>query len=58
MHVDVVGAVDDAVEDRLGDDGVGEQRIPVGDGPVRGEDDRPVGCEAFADEFVAMSRVA
>ena len=30
VHVDVVGRVDDAVEDRLGDHGIGEQGVPVG----------------------------
>ena len=29
VEVDVVGGVDDPVEHRFGDDGVGEQRVPV-----------------------------
>ena len=36
-HVDVVGGVDQSVEDGLGDDGVGEQLIPVFGSTVGGE---------------------
>ena len=49
---DVVGGVDDPVEDGLGDDRVGEQRVPVGGSPVRGENDGPAG--AFGDQFVEV----
>ena len=37
VEVDGVGGVDETVENALGDDGVGEERVPVF-GP-------PVGCE-------------
>lgn len=51
-HVDVVRAVDDAVQDRLGHDRVREQRVPVLGGPVRGDDQAPP--DPFADEFVKV----
>jgi hypothetical protein len=35
-----VTGVDEPVEYRFGDDGVGEQRVPVGGSPVAGEDER------------------
>jgi hypothetical protein len=52
----MVGGVDDAVEDGFGDDGVGEQRIPVDGGAVGGEDQRAV--LSFGDQLVAMPNSA
>src|SRR5260370_37276844 len=37
VHEDLVAVVDDPVEEGFGDDGIGEQRVPVLGGPVRGE---------------------
>ena len=39
VEVDGVGGVDEAVEDGLGDDGVGEEWIPVFGSAVGGEDE-------------------
>ena len=50
--MDVVGGVDEAVEDGFGDDGVREERIPVFGAAVGGDDDGSVG--AFGDEFVEV----
>jgi hypothetical protein len=47
-----VAGVDEPVEQGLGDDGVGKQWIPVGRGPVGGEDRRPAG--AFGDQLVEV----
>jgi hypothetical protein len=52
--VDVVGGVDESVEHRLGDDGVGEQG-GTGGGPVGDEDQRAV--LAFGEELVAMPTI-
>lgn len=52
VHVDVVGGVDESVEHGLGDDRVGEQRIPVFGSTVGGEHQRPAGT--FGDEFVEV----
>ena len=54
--MEVVGGVDDAVEDGLGDDGVGEQRIPVDGGAVGGEYQRA--ALSFGDQLVAMPSAA
>jgi hypothetical protein len=54
--VDVVSGVDQPIEDGLGDDGVGEQRIPVDGGTVGGEDEASSG--AFGDQLVAMPNSA
>ena len=52
VHVDVVRAVDDAVEDRLGDDGVREQRVPVRGRSV-GREDRAL-ARSFGDQLVEV----
>ena len=43
VHEDLVAGVDEPVEQGLGDDRVGEQRIPVGGRPVGGQDQRAAG---------------
>jgi hypothetical protein len=45
----VVAGVEDPVQDGLADDRVGEQRVPVGRGPVAGQDQRPSGAADPAD---------
>ena len=50
---DVVGAVDQPIEGALGEDRVGEERIPVAGGAVGGGDDR-AGAGAGADELVEV----
>ena len=52
LHVDVVGHVDDAVEDRLGHDGVGEERVPVRGRPVGRDDEALAG--PLGHEFVEV----
>ena len=52
VHVDVVGGVDESVEDGFGDDGVREEWIPVFGAAVGGDHDGSVG--AFGDEFVEV----
>jgi hypothetical protein len=47
-----VAVVDDPVEEGFGDDGVGEQRVPVLRRPVRGEHERAAG--PFGDELVEV----
>ena len=47
-----MAVVDQSVEQGLGDDGVGEQRIPVDRGAVRGQDQGASG--AFVDQFVEV----
>jgi hypothetical protein len=37
VHEDLVAGVDEPVQEGLGDDGVGEQRVPVGRGSVGGQ---------------------
>jgi hypothetical protein len=49
----VVRGVDEPIEHALGDDCVGEQRIPVNGRAVRGEDQRPAGL-SFGDELVEV----
>src|SRR5262245_45384641 len=39
-----MAGVEDPVQDGLADDRVGEQRVPVGRGPVAGQDQRPAGA--------------
>src|SRR6266542_1462071 len=50
LHEHVVGAVDQAVQDPLGHDRVGEQPIPVGRCPVAGQD-HGAGLVALADQL-------
>ena len=52
LHDDLVAVVDDPVQEGLGDDGVGEQRVPVLRGPVRGEHQGPAG--PFGDELIEV----
>lgn len=52
-HRDVKGGVDEPVQDVFGDDGVGLQLVPVGRGPVAGDDQAAAG--AFGDEFVVTT---
>jgi len=47
-----VAGVDQPVEQRFGDHGVGEQRIPVGRGAVGGQHQRAPG--PFGDQFVEV----
>ncbi len=56
VEVDGVRGVDEPVENALGDDGVGEERIPVFGSSVRGQDERSAG--SFGDEFVDVVGVA
>jgi hypothetical protein len=51
-HEQLVAVVDQSVEQGLGDDRVGEQRIPVDRGAVGGQDQRPAG--AFVDQLVEV----
>ena len=44
--------VDQPVEEGFGDDGVGEQRVPVGGRPVAGQDERAAG--SFGDQLVEV----
>jgi hypothetical protein len=39
VHEDLVAVVDEPVEQGFGDDGVGEQRVPVDRCPVAGQDE-------------------
>jgi hypothetical protein len=48
----LVAGVDDPVEEGLGDGGVGEQGVPVGRGPVRGQDEGAAG--PFGDQFIQV----
>ena len=50
VEVDGVCGVDQPIENRLGDDGVREERIPVFGPPVGGEDERSPGSLGY--EFV------
>jgi site-specific DNA recombinase len=52
LHKDLVAGVDDPVEEGFGDDGVGEQRVPVLWRAIRGEQQRFAG--PFADELVQV----
>ncbi len=52
LHADLVAVVDDPVEEGFGDDGIGEQRVPVLGGPVRGEHEGSAG--SFGDELVEV----
>src|SRR5258708_1572266 len=52
VHEDLVAVVDDPVEEGFGNDGVGEQRVPVLGCPVRGEHERSAG--AFGDELIEV----
>lgn len=52
VYEDLVAVVDEPVEQRFGDDGVGEQRIPVDRRSVAGQDQRPAG--SFGDQLVEV----
>src|SRR5579875_3492496 len=52
VHEGLVAGVDEPVREGLGDDGVGEQRVPVGGGSVGGEDQRAAG--PFGDQLVEV----
>jgi len=52
LREELVAVVDEPVEQRLGDDGVGEQRVPVLGCPVAGQDQRRAG--PFGDELVEV----
>jgi hypothetical protein len=39
VHEDLVAVVDEPVERGLGDDAVGEERVPIRRRPVRGQDE-------------------
>jgi len=52
LHADLVTGVDEPVEQGLGDDRVGEQRVPVGGRPVAGQDERAPG--PFGDQLVQV----
>ena len=54
VHEDLVAGVDQSVEQRLGDDRVREQAVPVLRRPVRGEDQRLAGDRAVADQLVEV----
>jgi DDE superfamily endonuclease len=54
VHEDLVAGVDEPVEQGLGDDGVREQRVPVGRVAVRGGDQRSAGLGGFADQLVEV----
>ncbi len=49
-----MAGVDQSVEQRFGDDGVGEQRVPVFGGAVAGEDERFGGDGAVGDQVVEV----
>jgi site-specific DNA recombinase len=52
LHGDLVAVVDEPVQEGLGDDGVGEQRVPVLGCPVRGQDQRA--ARPLGDELVEV----
>ena len=52
VHDDLVAGVDEPVEQGFGDDGVGEQGVPVGRAAVAGDDHGLAG--PFGDQFVEV----
>lgn len=49
-----MGGVDESIERAFGDDGVGEQRIPIRRRAIRGDDERSAGEHALAHELVVI----
>src|ERR1022692_697039 len=52
VHEHLVAGVDEPVEQGFGDDWVGEERVPVGGGPVGGQHERAGG--SFGDQLVEV----
>src|SRR6516162_5273142 len=52
VHEDLVAGVDEPVEQGLGNDRVGEQRVPVGRAAVGGQDERAAG--SLGDQLVEV----